>query len=272
MKNKRDDADAIEDRSFGARLPRFTAEFSLYWSRTHYRTTGPSACRADQPDYTGATLSHPRSDQTYRVPVAVARQMELSRREMISTPSVLTYPAWSPESLNRLRFPPLHGGAARGRGGFGFQPTSQARSSMSYMFPPPTSIYRLPPSLYEIPVRVRNGVLVNIMTDRANCGACGHNCGDDGTGFITDDDRCFCDTGACACRAYCLPPWATSCGTDCVAPGQCKTWRCRDLGSDPNNCGSCGHVCNAGESCCAGTCVNLLTDVNTAAAAVTYVT
>lgn len=94
-----------------------------------------------------------------------------------------------------------------------------------------------------------NGVLVDVMSDRANCGACGNDC--------SDDDRCFCLHGGCACWAggCCkLPGYdcgLTACGTNCVDPDSldCKTWRCRDLQNDAKNCGSCGHVCSAGEVC-----------------------
>ncbi|KAH7440948.1 hypothetical protein KP509_03G017300 [Ceratopteris richardii] len=35
---------------------------------------------------------------------------------------------------------------------------------------------------------------------------------------------------------------------------------CKDLSSDPNNCGKCGRACNYGRSCCGGRCVNLTND------------
>ncbi len=42
-----------------------------------------------------------------------------------------------------------------------------------------------------------------------------------------------------------------------VCNGQCVS-----LSSDPNNCGTCGHVCSAGATCCSGSCVSLSSDVN----------
>ena len=103
-----------------------------------------------------------------------------------------------------------------------------------------------------------NGVSVNAQTDPKNCGSCGRNCGDDGSGFITDDDLTFCNAGLCASHAHCPPSvgggYRTSCGTDCQR-GRCKTMRCRDLAADTANCGTCGHACNPGEMCCSGNCI-----------------
>jgi hypothetical protein len=47
-------------------------------------------------------------------------------------------------------------------------------------------------------------------------------------------------------------------GKTCNSPntrcGRGKTATCTDLQTDPNNCGTCGHVCGTGYSCWAGTC------------------
>jgi hypothetical protein len=47
----------------------------------------------------------------------------------------------------------------------------------------------------------------------------------------------------------------------CLAGYTCCGTLCRDLQTDPNNCGSCGHVCASGDSCCSGSCVNEQTSV-----------
>jgi hypothetical protein len=52
------------------------------------------------------------------------------------------------------------------------------------------------------------------------------------------DDRCVCNLGP-----------ACSGGSTCCALG------CRNLDSDPNNCGTCGRPCGPNETCTAGECV-----------------
>jgi hypothetical protein len=104
-----------------------------------------------------------------------------------------------------------------------------------------------------------DGVYVNLATDRDHCGSCNNSCAGDGTISFPDDDLCFCHNGGCACRYKC-PEFSqsgaswVSCGTDCDAPGQCRTWRCTDLEGDVNSCGACGKACDIGYSCCAGKC------------------
>ncbi|MHB1845062.1 MAG: hypothetical protein ACYCWW_09540 [Deltaproteobacteria bacterium] len=44
----------------------------------------------------------------------------------------------------------------------------------------------------------------------------------------------------------------------CIVNGDCDP--CPDLGSDPKNCGSCGHACAAAESCLNGTCLSTSVD------------
>jgi hypothetical protein len=110
-----------------------------------------------------------------------------------------------------------------------------------------------------------NGMWVDTLTDKHNCGACGIDCGDDGTGNIIDNELCFCNYGGCACWERCPIEFPTLCGYQCADPQNqltCKVLRCRDLWADVNNCGICGNQCNAGEVCCAGSCSNLLTDPN----------
>ncbi|KAF1866763.1 hypothetical protein Lal_00018148 [Lupinus albus] len=38
----------------------------------------------------------------------------------------------------------------------------------------------------------------------------------------------------------------------------CKNLHCRDVLSDKNHCGKCGHKCEFGEKCCSGVCINVL--------------
>jgi len=71
---------------------------------------------------------------------------------------------------------------------------------------------------------------VDLSSDPANCGACGHACGG-GT----------CVNGSCVCN-----PGYTACNGACV-----------DLQSDPTNCGACGYDCDANtgfEGCRNGAC------------------
>ena len=97
-----------------------------------------------------------------------------------------------------------------------------------------------------------DGTCVNLRTDSANCGLCGH---------------------ACAGMETCLASMCTlSCTGSLVACGG----ECVNLLSDPNNCGACGRVCppataacvlasctiacGAGFTPCSGSCVDLASD------------
>lgn len=81
------------------------------------------------------------------------------------------------------------------------------------------------------------GVCTDTMTDHANCGACGRECG--------PAEVCY--DGDCALEC---PPGKIACSGTCVDPD-----------SDPLNCGSCGHACGDGEECCEGACADLSSDV-----------
>lgn len=207
------------------RMPGFTAELSVYRSRVHYRTAGVAVCPG--PGKTGDCR-----------PV----RARPTRGRAYGPPKVGS----ARQTALELRKVPL---------------ASWAETNQAWQLSPRS----VPPYLYQYPLTLCNGRWVNLRTDRLNCGACGQNCGDDGSGNITDNDLCFCHNGACACWADCchgLGPWCplTSCGSDCSDPETCKTWRCVSLQSDPKNCGSCGHACNVGEVCCNGSCANLLSD------------
>jgi len=127
-----------------------------------------------------------------------------------------------------------------------------------------------------------------VSQDAASCGSCGNDCSAQGAGFVcggvpiqcgcVDNVNCrigastgTCDptTGACRCGpTRCRPGEAciavdagpdlcscnggSACGegeTCCQTPGGC-----RDLQSDPSNCGACGRACPNGLFCIAGAC------------------
>jgi Stigma-specific protein, Stig1 len=72
---------------------------------------------------------------------------------------------------------------------------------------------------------------VDVNTDNANCGACGHSCE---AGYVCDG------TGTCA----------LSCQSELTVCGG----TCANTQSDDNNCGACGNVCGNGTRCLEGTC------------------
>jgi hypothetical protein len=119
------------------------------------------------------------------------------------------------------------------------------------------------------------GRCVSLLSDKANCGACGNACdalevcsagscgcapevgvcGGACTDLARDAQHCgACDTacgaadycttqdGVTACTAAC-PPGFTACGRACV-----------ELATDRLHCGACGHACAEGESCRDGAC------------------
>ncbi len=98
-----------------------------------------------------------------------------------------------------------------------------------------------------------SGLCVDTLTDRNNCGSCGHRC----------QAEQICSSGRCMLQC---PPFETDCGSDCY-----------DLRSDHENCGACGHACEPNQVCsggictsncdpgltnCDGSCVDLSTNTN----------
>lgn len=82
-----------------------------------------------------------------------------------------------------------------------------------------------------------DGACVDVESDAAHCGECGHTCGDaeaciQGECFDTCGNACdliteVCDAGMCQCRSG-----FDRCGDVCV-----------DLDSDPAHCGQCDEFC-----------------------------
>jgi Stigma-specific protein, Stig1 len=110
---------------------------------------------------------------------------------------------------------------------------------------------------------------VSLLYDSQNCGFCGHRC--------APGDFC--------CRGTCCPSGSSCCGGACCGGPGTNTGCCEFTGAtsatsggtptcvsllpngqpsgelyNPFNCGVCGNVCGAGQSCCGGACVSLQTN------------
>jgi len=88
------------------------------------------------------------------------------------------------------------------------------------------------------------GSCVDLQTDEDNCGSCNHACP---AGSTCQGGACVCGTGLTVCSLDSFSP------TSKTAP---KNFICANLQTDEANCGTCGKVCGAGETCCNGKCVD----------------
>lgn len=119
---------------------------------------------------------------------------------------------------------------------------------------------------------------VDLMTDRANCGACGHACPQSHSCF---EGECRCNGIECAgvCTNLHDDLNCGSCGNVCPRPSTCVIgafgYDCTplpptscngtpvDLMTARANCGACGNACELAAQCYSGTCVcyaNVQTD------------
>lgn len=112
-----------------------------------------------------------------------------------------------------------------------------------------------------------NGVCTDVMTNTFNCGSCGNACNVSGS----EPTASGCTNGYCTCGG----------SAECTDGRVCCGASCKNLQTDPTNCGSCGKQCAQGESCnngvcecspgvscgtneacCSGSCYNINTDNN----------
>jgi hypothetical protein len=120
-----------------------------------------------------------------------------------------------------------------------------------------------------------NGVCTSFQ-DPQNCGGCGIACasgvclGESDTCLPesgVDGGTCFCEPGLLCIQGECVFPGSACangeaegsfCQVDGGATGLCcgipPQASCSDLINDPNNCGGCGIVCPAGQTCSDSTC------------------
>ena len=97
------------------------------------------------------------------------------------------------------------------------------------------------------------GSCVDTAADFNNCGACGAACV---SGQICTGGQCLpicTGGGVCTLNSLCAgscPPGSSLCDST----GSASTAYCKNLQTDFNNCGSCGHACDAGQGCNQGTC------------------
>jgi hypothetical protein len=121
------------------------------------------------------------------------------------------------------------------------------------------------------------GACIGCTTGDAKCPA-GCNWPTDGDCLRQRGDACTantqCASGACASGVCCDKACNGACEA-CARPGSIGTCSLPDYSADPLNCGACGNPCTGGRSCssgtcvcpagqtfCAGACVDTKTDVN----------
>lgn len=92
---------------------------------------------------------------------------------------------------------------------------------------------------------------INTMTDRNNCGAVGQTC--------CDGKRCLPTTDRLCCAGRCSDDRLTQCCRISV-PGQPDALLLVNPKTNPQHCGGCGKQCPAGQACCGGVCVDLLSN------------
>lgn len=131
----------------------------------------------------------------------------------------------------------------------------------------------------------------DLMTDPANCGACGNSCS--GLNETCVAGQCACPSNRMLCGTACVdtssdPSNCGACGTTCTGVcsqgscgGMCASHltqcgqQCVDVTGSKDHCGSCDNACLPDETCfnsncrcptgqgsCGGVCINVATDVN----------
>lgn len=89
--------------------------------------------------------------------------------------------------------------------------------------------------------RCGDGTCHDLRNDPNNCGSCGVSCSANQS----------CSGGLCIAQMGCVSDADCAGGTPfCCSP------TCVDRSSDPNNCGHCGVVCQAGQVCVGGACTD----------------
>jgi hypothetical protein len=86
---------------------------------------------------------------------------------------------------------------------------------------------------------------IDPLFDANNCAQCHNACG---AGSL-------CDYGSCIQATSCTAStWTGLCATGAAGNSSCCGPSCANLNADPANCGHCGYVCPAAESCIDGSC------------------
>ncbi|HVJ90128.1 MAG TPA: LamG-like jellyroll fold domain-containing protein [Labilithrix sp.] len=119
-----------------------------------------------------------------------------------------------------------------------------------------------------------SGICRDLLTDTANCGACGNACTG---GTVCDQGTCAatCSTGLTSCNGACVnlasdTSHCGSCGTTCKATERCNASKCEQvcadgqaicnqacvsIATDKANCGGCGIACVGNQTCTGGRCI-----------------